>query len=150
MNSEGTQPYVYMCPFSPKTPFASRPARNIEQSSLCYAVGPCWLSILNIAVCTRPSQSPYRSLPCTLPVTVSLFSKSVSLSVSFKYVHLYHFCLDPRYKGCHVIFLLLCLTYFTQYDSLVLPMLLQMTTVYGNGPFFCTVPPILAWRVVLV
>ena len=25
---------------------------NIEQSSLCYTVGPCWLSILNIAVCT--------------------------------------------------------------------------------------------------
>ena len=23
---------------------------NIEQSSLCYIVGPCWLSILNIAV----------------------------------------------------------------------------------------------------
>ena len=25
---------------------------NIEQTSLCYTVGPCWLSILNIAVCT--------------------------------------------------------------------------------------------------
>ena len=25
---------------------------NIEQCSLCYTVGPCWLSILNIAVCT--------------------------------------------------------------------------------------------------
>ena len=25
---------------------------NIEQSSLCYTVGPCCLSILNIAVCT--------------------------------------------------------------------------------------------------
>ena len=25
--------------------------KNIEQSSLCYTVGPCWLSILNIAGC---------------------------------------------------------------------------------------------------
>ena len=26
--------------------------QNIEPSSLYYTVGPCWLSILNIAVCT--------------------------------------------------------------------------------------------------
>ena len=31
---------------------------NIEQSSLCITVGPCGLSILNIAVCTCPSQTP--------------------------------------------------------------------------------------------
>ena len=31
---------------------------NIEQSSLCYTVGPCWLSILNIAVRTCQSQTP--------------------------------------------------------------------------------------------
>ena len=31
---------------------------NIEQSSLCYTVGPCWLSILNIAACTCQSQTP--------------------------------------------------------------------------------------------
>ena len=24
---------------------------NIEQGTLCYTVGPCWLSILNIAEC---------------------------------------------------------------------------------------------------
>ena len=29
---------------------------NTEQSSLCYPVGYCWLSILNIAVCTCQSQ----------------------------------------------------------------------------------------------
>ena len=33
-----------------QTPFPSRLPHNIEQSSLCYTVGPCWLSILNIAV----------------------------------------------------------------------------------------------------
>ena len=40
----------------PQTLLPSRLPRNIEQSSLCYPVGPCWLSILNIAVCTSPTQ----------------------------------------------------------------------------------------------
>ena len=31
--------------------FPYRLLQNIEQSSLCYTVGRCWLSILNIAVC---------------------------------------------------------------------------------------------------
>ena len=31
--------------------FPFRLLQSLEQSSLCYAVGPCWLSILNIAVC---------------------------------------------------------------------------------------------------
>ena len=30
--------------------FPVRLLQNIEQSSLCYTVGPCWLSILNIAL----------------------------------------------------------------------------------------------------
>ena len=49
---------------------------NIEQSSLCYTVSPCWLSILNIVVCTCQSQTANLSLP---PETLSSFSKSVSL-----------------------------------------------------------------------
>ena len=32
-------------------PFPFRLLQNIEQSSLCYTVGPCWLSILYIVVC---------------------------------------------------------------------------------------------------
>jgi len=36
----------------PQSPFSSRLPHNIEQSSMCCTVGPCWLSILNIAVCT--------------------------------------------------------------------------------------------------
>ena len=31
--------------------FPVRLLQNIEQNSLCYTAGPCWLSILNIAVC---------------------------------------------------------------------------------------------------
>ena len=42
---------------------------NIEQSSMCYTVGPCWLSILNIAECTCPSQTPELSLPPILPLS---------------------------------------------------------------------------------
>ena len=43
----------------PQTPLPSRLPHNIEQSSMCYTVGPYWLSILNIAVCTCPSKTPY-------------------------------------------------------------------------------------------
>ena len=37
---------------SPPNSLPSRLPRNTEPSSLCYFVDPCWLSILNIAVCT--------------------------------------------------------------------------------------------------
>ena len=36
----------------PLTPLPSWLSHNIEQSSICYIVGPCWLSILHTAVCT--------------------------------------------------------------------------------------------------
>ena len=39
---------------SPPNPLPSRLPQNIEQSSMCSTVGPCWLFILNIAVCTCP------------------------------------------------------------------------------------------------
>ena len=59
--------------------FPLRLSHYIEQSTLCYTVGPCWLAIINIAVCT--CQSLKLSLPPTLSlmVTTSSFSKSVSL-----------------------------------------------------------------------
>ena len=38
--------------------FPIRLSQSTEQSSLCYTVGPCWLSILNIAVCACQSQTP--------------------------------------------------------------------------------------------
>ena len=44
--------------------FSFRLLQNIEQSSLCYTVDSCWLSILNIAVCTL--SIPY-SLLTTIP-----------------------------------------------------------------------------------
>ena len=36
--------------------FQFRLLQNIEQSSLCYTVDPCWLSTLNIAMCRCQSQ----------------------------------------------------------------------------------------------
>ena len=42
----------------PQTPLPSRLPHNMEQSSRCYTVSPCWLSILSIAVCTYPSLTP--------------------------------------------------------------------------------------------
>ena len=34
-------------------------AQDTEQSAMCYMVGPWWLSILTVAVCTEPSQTPF-------------------------------------------------------------------------------------------
>ena len=47
--------------------FPFRLLQCTEKSFLCYIVGPCWLSVLNIAVCTCQSQTPNLSLLLTLP-----------------------------------------------------------------------------------
>ena len=44
--------------FLPQTPLPSRLPHNTEQSSLCYTVGPCWFSILNMAVCACQPKLP--------------------------------------------------------------------------------------------
>ena len=49
--SKEIQLYVYMLSVLFQVIFPFRLSHNIEQSSLCYTVGPCWLSVLNIAVC---------------------------------------------------------------------------------------------------
>jgi len=53
----------------PQTPLPSRLPHNIEQSSLCYRVGPCWLSILNTVACTCPSQTLIIPSPDPSPTT---------------------------------------------------------------------------------
>ena len=56
-DSKGTQLDIYPhVSILPQTPLPRRLLCNVEQSSLCYTVGPCQLSILYIAVCTCPSQ----------------------------------------------------------------------------------------------
>ena len=47
-------PRLNSSPLGAKNPgivIQQQPFNNIEQSSMRYTVGPCWLSILNIAVC---------------------------------------------------------------------------------------------------
>ena len=53
MDSKGTQPYIYTYAFSPK--FPSHPGCHITLNRVPCAIH-CWLSILNIAVCTCPSK----------------------------------------------------------------------------------------------
>ena len=52
------QLYIYMFLFFFQILFPFRLLHNIEQRSLCYTVGPYWLSILNIVACIRQ---------CTIP-----------------------------------------------------------------------------------
>ena len=91
--------------------------QNIEHGSLCYTVGPSWLS-------TFKYSSVYMSIPnsqfihmphLSFLVTISLFTMSVCLFLFCKEVHLYHFFffLDSTYKWYHMIFVFFCLTYFT-------------------------------------
>ena len=87
----------------------------------------------------------FMSIPNSLTIpphlaTISSFSKSVSLLLSCKQVHLYHFFLDSTYKGYRVIFLLPCLTYFTQDDNLGPSMLLQMA-LFHSFRFLCIYVP---------
>ena len=80
--------------------FPQRLSQNIEQSSLCCTVGPCWVPVLFGAVGMCSSQAPDSSLPCHVSLLskrtfVSDIHKSVSISVSLfplcKSVHLYQF-----------------------------------------------------------
>ena len=48
--------FLCLLPIPPKMPLPSRLPHNVEQSSLCYTVGPFWLSILYLTVCTYGSQ----------------------------------------------------------------------------------------------
>lgn len=52
--------------------------QNTESSSLCYTIGPGWLSVLKIAGCTCLSQIPTLSLPPNAfsLVTINSLSKS--------------------------------------------------------------------------
>ena len=70
-----------------------------------------------LAICICQSQSPDYSFPFHL-VTISLFSTSVTLFASWKYVHFYHF-LDFIYKQ-HCM-LSLCLTFHSVWQSWVHP-----------------------------
>ena len=79
-----------------QTPLPSRLPYDIEQNSLCSTVGPCWLSILKIAVCTRLSQTLHLLLPFPYPGPVTMSSLSLWVCfvnkliciMSFKILHI--------------------------------------------------------------
>ena len=78
VDTKGTQPYIYMYPFSPGSPPIQAPEWRWAESP-CHAVGPCWLSLLNIAVGACLSQTPYCPFPCPSPLApAGSFSESVS------------------------------------------------------------------------
>ena len=66
--------------------FLFRLLQNIEWSFLCYTVGPCWLSILNVAVCTCQSQTFNVFLPFPLP-TRGLFPSNCYFLFFFSKLH---------------------------------------------------------------
>ena len=89
--------------------FPFRLLQNIEQSSLCYIVGLCWLSILSIILCTRPSKTSSLSLTLFPPGN----HKLVLLSLCFCLVNnnsFVSFLKDSACQWYHMIFVFLCLT----------------------------------------
>ena len=96
---------MYICIHSFSKIFPFRLLQNTDQSSLCFIVVPCWLFVLNIAVCTCQSQTLNLSIPLypSFLVTINSPSKSVSLFLFCKQVHLYHFfrfCIVISYDIC--------------------------------------------------
>ena len=70
---------------------------------------------LKIALCTFHTKLPTYPFPLSFPLATVSLVLEVRVSVSVEQVHGVSFLfLDSTYKGCHVTFLLLCLTYFTQ------------------------------------
>ena len=88
--------YMYMCVC---ILFHSGLLQDVEYSSLCYIVGPCYSPALLIVMCICQSQAPnsfLRLLRSPL-VAVNWFSVSVNLLLFCKSVHLCHI-LDSTYK----------------------------------------------------
>ena len=89
MNSEGTQLYIYMYPFS-QTPLPSRLPHNTEQSSICYIPYNRSLLVIhfkysNVYV-SIPNSPTIPSLHSSLPATISSFSKTVNLFMFCKFI----------------------------------------------------------------
>ena len=51
----------------PQIPLPCRLPHNTEQSSMCCVAGPCWLFILNVAVCTYTWRRWWHPTPVLLP-----------------------------------------------------------------------------------
>ena len=66
VDSRVIQFYIYIYPFSDSFPFML--LQSIEQSSLCYLVGPCWLYILYVlCLVTQSCPTLCDTVDCRLP-----------------------------------------------------------------------------------
>ena len=62
--------YTYTCIHSPPTSLPSRLSYNIELSSMCYTVGPCWLDDkLILTNLLENSLNDFNFSPCFFVVT---------------------------------------------------------------------------------
>ena len=73
--------YTYIPSFSDSFPY--RLLQNTESSSLCYTVGPYWLSILHIVMCIYSSQLPNLSLAHFCPSVIISFFLSLWVCLCF-------------------------------------------------------------------
>ena len=106
--------YIYTFPDY----FPYRLLQNIEYSSLCCTVYPCWLSVLYVYVYVNPKLLIYHPARILYPlVIISLF---LCLWVCFCFVNKLTciFFLDSSYKWYHMIFVFPSLAYFTYCDHL--------------------------------
>ena len=136
MNTSGTQPHSCVSTSipdsltipSPVFPLGTiRLLQSFEQSSLGCPAGPCWFSMLNTAVCPRPSQTPWLSLPPG--------NHKLSLWICFCFVRKF-ICVIPFYNTFHIQGMPYDISPFLSdlphsvWESPGPPMLLQMALFY--------------------
>ena len=78
----------------PQTPLPSRLPHNIEQSSMCSPVGPCWLSILNIlfsCFIDENMQAQWNRITCQYPelIRARLGLETRSCDSAYSYISIY-------------------------------------------------------------
>ena len=77
--------------------------QNIEHSCLCYKVGPCWLSIVSVVVCSCSFQTSNSSLPLSHPPPwqPQICFLSLKLFLLHGQVHLRLFLVFLPFLGSH-------------------------------------------------
>ena len=124
--------HTYICIYILfKILFHYRLLQDIEYSSLCYTINPCCLFYIQWFASVNPKLLIYPSPPSP-SVTINLASMYVSLLSWFA-----SFSFDSTYKWHHMIFVFLCLIYFTQYDHLSVHLLFAAVLFPHSLQFCC-------------
>jgi len=122
----------------PQTPLPSRLPHDIEQSSLCYTVGYCWLSISSTAVCTCQSQAPFLKLKLIYNVVLtSAIQQNDSIIHTYILLNIiFHYSLsqDTEYSSlCYTV--RPCFIFCSSYLSMVLLISLSPSVHCVHSPF---------------